>query len=269
MGKKGLDNINIEAYKAGVQEAKDIAIKAIQADKDILSQITLEYNEDDNLTRISFPKGVVPLTFTINTHDFYFKNRKLVNGNGEEVEGYNADDIDFVNSLFCIDILGDISEQVINSVTYILCNGNDNLYYIENTYNLFNLPDLDSKYVKIMQAPTSSTLTDEEFAQIQEGCFINGTFLNLINPVFFPATKSTGNQEYYGIVIGSKGLGADIISKYHIGTNHLIEITNPSTIELDYAGNMYYMSKKIPAYPSNTGTFVLKCVNGTLTWVAE
>ena len=27
--------------------------------------------------------------------------------------------------------------------------------------------------------------------------------------------------------------------------------------------------KNIPNYPSSTGTFVLKCVDGTLTWVAE
>ena len=27
--------------------------------------------------------------------------------------------------------------------------------------------------------------------------------------------------------------------------------------------------KNIPQYPSNTGTFTLKCVNGTLTWIED
>ena len=30
-----------------------------------------------------------------------------------------------------------------------------------------------------------------------------------------------------------------------------------------------FNGKTIPTYPSNTGTFVLKCVDGVLTWVAE
>lgn len=34
-------------------------------------------------------------------------------------------------------------------------------------------------------------------------------------------------------------------------------------------GNLYFKGKLLPAYPSNTGTFVLKCIDGTLTWVQE
>ena len=59
MGKNGLDNINFEAYKAGVQEAKDIVDKAIKADKDIISQIKLV--QEQTHIRIVFPKGIVPL----------------------------------------------------------------------------------------------------------------------------------------------------------------------------------------------------------------
>lgn len=35
------------------------------------------------------------------------------------------------------------------------------------------------------------------------------------------------------------------------------------------AGVYSFNGKTIPSYPSSTGTFVLKCINGTLTWVEE
>lgn len=34
-------------------------------------------------------------------------------------------------------------------------------------------------------------------------------------------------------------------------------------------GSLYFKGKILPAYPSNTGTWTLKCVNGTLTWVED
>ena len=45
-------------------EITNLANSAIQADKDVLSQITVEYDEDNDKTIVTFPKDIIPLSFT-------------------------------------------------------------------------------------------------------------------------------------------------------------------------------------------------------------
>lgn len=107
---------------------------AIQADKDIISQIEVEY--DDGYTYFTFPKGVMPLSITLNTHRLFFKDgNDVVGENGQTVEGYELDDKVLEDGYFVISFVGDVSEQVINGLTYIQFNGDAR--FIENTYNLF------------------------------------------------------------------------------------------------------------------------------------
>lgn len=122
--------------------------------------------------------------------------------------------------------------------------------------------------VKGMLAPKSTTLTDDDIAQIVDGRFINGNFLGLKNPVFLPA-QLVGTA-YYGIVMGYKESGENDIALYVIETtNKLISIgaANQKYIYLKNIGSVN--GKAIPNYPSGAGTFTLKSVNGTLTWVSE
>jgi hypothetical protein len=121
---------------------------------------------------------------------------------------------------------------------------------------------LVGKYVKIIQAPTSTTLTDDIIAEFCKGCIINGSFLGFDNPIIMPAKETT--IYYLGILIAGHEMTAYRITK----ETKVIEKQLYSRV---YALNSvgYINGKLIPGYPSPTGTFVLKCVNGTLTWVAE
>lgn len=156
---KGINNITKPVYDTVTKETNKkigevvgdiptdaeitaLAKAAITADKDILSQIEVVYFEDDNITHFIFPTGIMPLSITLNTHRLYFKNTHLVDNNGQEVVGYELDDYDIYNGKLIISIIDDLSEQVINDITYILFNVETNV--IRNTYNLF-YPDIPKK----------------------------------------------------------------------------------------------------------------------------
>lgn len=132
--------------------------------------------------------------------------------------------------------------------------------------------NINELFVKIMDAPSSTTLTDEQKAIIKDGVFINGTFMGYKNPVFFPSNSTT-----YGCFIGcypDESGTPFSISSYVINASNVIskqgaEIRFNSNGKLDLSTLYRVNGKEIPNYPSDTGTYVPKCVDGVLTWVAD
>ena len=122
---------------------------------------------------------------------------------------------------------------------------------------------LVGKYVRIMEAPESTTLTDEQIDQIKEGVFINGTFLTLKNPVLFPPFEVSSTLR--GMIMSQVNIGVYEINLSTKVISYVAESTQRVGLSSVYSLN----GKPIPAYPSSSGTFILKCVNGTLTWVEE
>ena len=117
--------------------------------------------------------------------------------------------------------------------------------------------------VRKISAPESTTLTDEEIETINKGIFIEGTFLGYTNPVLFP-TLETGSA-YRGILIAGSSLGVYVINK----TTKGISLVSETTKLLNARSIGSVNGKSLPDYPADSGTFVLKCVDGTLTWVEE
>ena len=140
----------------------------------------------------------------------------------------------------------------------------------ETGFDYLNLANL---FVHKMEAPTSQNLTEAQREQIISGVFMEGTFLGLKNPIFFPAVQTTYN--YYGLVIGLDAQNQTIFEIYLIEVasdqiNHRnvsMFINTSGEIELPFLTSI--KGKYIPNYPSDTGTFTLKCVNGVLTWVQD
>lgn len=126
-----LENIPTE------EQVTQIAKAAIQADKDIISQIKMEYDEEDNITKFYFPKEILILAIELNTHILYFKDGIAVDYSGSTVEGYELDDIVTTGDNPYLAFVGDLSEQIINSLVYINYQ-NSTLGQIQNnSYNLF------------------------------------------------------------------------------------------------------------------------------------
>lgn len=118
----------------------------------------------------------------------------------------------------------------------------------------------------LISAPSSTTLTDAEILSITSGCQIDGNFLNLIKPTFYPARLLGGGAIYRGLVIGFGVSGSQTVRLYEINTGTKV-IANSGTKQIDLVNVDTFNGKSIPNYPSNTGTFNIKQINGALTWV--
>ena len=121
--------------------------------------------------------------------------------------------------------------------------------------------------VRKMNAPSSTTLTDEEIEMIIDGVFVEGEFGIYKNPVLFPA-RYFGDRYYQGVMI-SPGSTICIIGSYLIDMNDKSIALNSANRYIGLNSLYTINGKQIPSYPSDTGTFVLKCIDGVLTWVEE
>ena len=124
------------------------------------------------------------------------------------------------------------------------------------------------KKVNVINAPSSTTLTDEEYNQIKEGVFINGEFVNLINPIIFPfADKNRG------LIIGKTKNSYDFEFKMYYVSSDTKEFTIEATmikaslhtgkakILIDQINNKSY-----PEYPSNASIGQFICRKGVLQY---
>ena len=117
--------------------------------------------------------------------------------------------------------------------------------------------------VRKMPAPESTTLTDEQIEMIKDGVFIEGDFLGVSNPVLFPFRETT--TYYGGLLLAGNGIYA-----YNIVKSTKVISKNAQTNQFYDLGSVYaFNGKQVPAYPGDSGTYVLKYVNGVLTWVEE
>ena len=136
-----------------------------------------------------------------------------------------------------------------------------------NVQGKYVLGSLIGQYVRIMDAPSSTTLTDEQRTTIEDGIFIKGNFLNMRNPILTPTYVRVGGQSY-GMIMGNNPSNAyQEIGLYSINDINVISRFNGELISL--TGVRELNGKVIPVYPSATGTFTLKSVNGVLTWVQD
>ena len=125
----------------------------------------------------------------------------------------------------------------------------------QNTFNAINASDIGS----------GNVLTQDQYDLFTNGkpTIVKGTFFGLQDPIFF-VSGQTASVVYGGIYSGDGtsafylAISTKILTKYG-ATQGRINLNSIGTIN----------GKIIPAYPASTGTFVLKCVDGTLTWVQE
>lgn len=122
--------------------------------------------------------------------------------------------------------------------------------------------------VRFFDAPASGT-PDGLVDALSNGniCYVNGNSSNSsiqfkYGSMWFPTKGTTG--EAWGIGYYFKQANHEKVCLFQyrgagIASYNWISLANIGWIN----------GKEIPAYPSNTGTFVLKCVNGVLTWVQE
>lgn len=147
---------------------------------------------------------------------------------------------------------------------------------------------LFGKYVRIIEPPTSDTLTEEEYEIIKEGVFMRGIYLNYKNPLFTPGYEEIAGGAYalVGLVLSvheSAGQREAIIGHYSISqSTRKITITKMLIFSGRYGSlqlvasptiidsNFRLYGKAVPAYPTSAQqagkNFHYALNNGSLAW---
>ena len=171
----------------------------------------------------------------------------------------------------------DATNKVYIKTLYIYTSEESELYR-HFILSVKEISDPAGSFVKVISAPESTTLTDDQISLFTSGVFVNGEFLQKKNPVFFPAILV--GERYKGLCI-SKNPGNEYsyISIYRINENKVISI-EPGTTKSIQLDNIYsingvtlgsvlgILSLSRPA-DAETKTYVPKLVNGVWTMVEE
>lgn len=152
-------------------------------------------------------------------------------------------------------------------VAGILSDGTDSTTVadlVKGSINVINASDI-----------VNNTLTQAQYDLITNGkpTLIMGSISissePLENPIISPMT--IGNSNTFGLLVATVSNGRSWIYQLQINNSSKVISLGSSGAgnQIRIAGLEAVNGKYLPAYPANTGTFVLKCVNGVLTWVAE
>ena len=137
-----------------------------------------------------------------------------------------------------------------------------------------------NRKVNVIDAPASTTLSDELYNIIKDGVFMKGTFAGYYNPVIFPFTPEQVNT---GFIIGVHNnriklscysinpttkvftVGTELIQAWSSGDQISMYAGYMVTRNLT-ASSLKLSNKDFPEYPANTESKVLVCDLGTLKY---
>lgn len=130
--------------------------------------------------------------------------------------------------------------------------------------------DFNSIGFPIISKPASTTLTAAEMAAIQKGCQIDGTFLNLIKPTFYPARTGIAGVLSRGMYIGYAPSGNQETGTYEINEiTRVIQLSTPTQDFIDYNNVGKINKKQIPPYPTSNEKPQIPTIapnGGVLSW---
>lgn len=202
-------------FKRKHNELVDEIPQMIKASKDVISKIKMVYDENDNFTSIIFPKGIMPLSITINTHTLFIKNESLVNELGEEVEGYGFDGYYADAGIVYLDVVGNITEQIINELNYVSYDSDGAKYtLLKDTYHLFHpITSGGSKLYKhrilfqtnSLQLDFILEVINKSSDKIENSSQLYNAFTNIIFPIM-ECLPGSGKHTGFAFTVSSSAL---------------------------------------------------------------
>ena len=133
--------------------------------------------------------------------------------------------------------------------------------------------NLFGKYVKVIDAPSSETLTEKQIELFKGGVFVNGVFLGLRNPIFLPWEPVADIKA--GLVLSADGSDPRL---FKIKAYQIQNETNVVSLRggLDYNSTSNQLSitalklagKDFPSYPGYLAgrRYTFRLDNGFMTW---
>lgn len=145
----------------------------------------------------------------------------------------------------------------------------NNLYLSGNLTdgtNSISVAELKNYYgFRVITAPSSTTLTDDELTAIRSGCIINGSFLGYEKIVFMPSGE-INYGEYDGLALIGNQLAPEIRVYTINATSKLISLSATNSLRIRLGSISQINGKALPQYPSGNATYNLQQSNGTLQW---
>ena len=195
------------------QQVKDL----IEADKDIINQIEIEYDEDNDLTTFVFPKGVIPVCLYFNEYadeeDLYFDylNNKLYSFSRDLSEDTS---IDFNNNSLTLYISGDLTNDKVNCLLYLNESGVGNgfLYGFEIAWQNVLKPQ-----------PNGTKLYNHSIK------FANNVECIAVSTLSTPITDYNDLSGFLGQCLSIKDLSNMSILLFDIDTDILVYASDPTS----------------------------------------
>ena len=136
--------------------------------------------------------------------------------------------------------------------------------------NYYNKTESDSRFAKLEQGfnvlnaseIVNNTLTQDQYDLITNGkpTLIKGNWGSYSDLFLLPPRNNTTYFEY---------IGFDRYRTVKINVFNNLTISSSTAPFIQLQNIDWINGKAIPPYPSNTGTFTMKCVDGTLSWQQE
>lgn len=265
MGKNGLDNINIEAYRAAIQECKEL----IKEGTDVLSQLTYTYLEQDEVTIVKFPKDYMPICLTeqvndnaifcdytndeLYTYNGHYKGDIIRNDNGEielwfagieltegdicDLLTFKVGDNEGVGNLNWLEILQPNYTKVIEITNFPLVLDDDIyrlvlldkiIFLYDGKYYYKNITNSNS--IRFVNIKPSTTQDDTKYDELVLSRSTKNVTHIMSSFITVNPSPAIGSSSFTGITIGGKTYFAKEYTKLY---RHRISIDGT------YGGNPY------------------------------
>lgn len=250
MGKNGLDNINNEAYRATIQECKEL----IKNGTDVLSQLTFTYLEHDEVTIVKFPKDYMPICLTEKVND----NTLFCDYTQDEMYSYNGrylgDIIRNDNGEIELWIAGLMLEEgdICDLLTFKV---GDN----EGVGNLNWLEILSPNYIKVIEVVNLPVVLDDEIYRLvslnkivflYDGKYYYKNNVN-DNSIRFINIKPSTSQEdttYDELVLSTSTKNLSYVNSAFITVNPAPVIGSTTFTGITIGGKTYFAKKYTKLY---------------------
>lgn len=144
---------------------------------------------------------------------------------------------------------------------------------ISDGTNSVSVADITSSTFNVINASdiVNNTLTQEQYNLITNGkpTLIKGVYNNYEDTIILPTEARSGTYTL-GMFLGRADSDGQIVGGYYLHNVNRSLYYYAQSDKVNRLGGIKSLNgKDLPAYPSNTGTFNLKQIDGTLTWTKE
>ncbi len=188
-------------------------LEANKANKDILNQIQITYNQTYDLTTIRFPEHTVPLSFAFNDGITLFFDLANLVDSSRNIR-YAIADLYNEDGRVLLDLRRDLTSKTINQLTYISQCGE--VMIMDDTYQIFHPQTGTKLYRHRCRLVNTSTGTTEDFIIVSTSSIKIDGLANLNEVMTNSVNCYLDGQYAKPVVCYVQQMGSSIETSYEI-----------------------------------------------------